>query len=360
MEPTEPPQSNVAHRNRILSFAINLALLTASVLIVAIPAEFIFRHRYGHMFYNPRPAVQAVQQYLTLDTVIGFKWQSDISAERDIRFGINDMTTPPLSTDSFGVINSPDAKKQYAAGGSFDVVGVGDSFMEMAAAPFHERFKQAGYSYYSLAIHRQCPPQYNAQFTAYAADLQQSILLYGLFENDFDETQDFQSWQKSGLDWFTYHSGTWCGPPIGVGVCERFLRTHARGWYAFARVLDAKYRGENLSVSGPGIGEIADVAEYIANATHVVHETGTRLVLVIIPSKQTAISGDSLESHAYDTMLELLQRASIEIVDLRKPFHEHPDPASLYYVKDGHWNDNGIAFAADIILKHLESKSNES
>ncbi|MCC6794746.1 MAG: hypothetical protein IT366_06470 [Candidatus Hydrogenedentes bacterium] len=359
MEPTEPPQTNVAQRNKHLSFAINLALLTMSVFVVAVPAEFVFRHRYGHMFYNPRPAVQAVQQYLTLDPKIGFKWQPNIDAERGIRFSINDMTTLPLSTDSFGVMNSPAAKKEYAAGGSFDIVGVGDSFMEMGAAPFHDRFKQAGYSYYSLAIHRQCPPQYNAQFTAYAPDLQPKILLYGLFENDFYETQDFQSWQKSGLDWFTYHSGTWCGPPIGVGVCDRFLRTHARGWYAFARVLDSKYRGENISSSGPGIGETADVADYIANSARVAHNTGARFILIIIPSKQTAISGDSLESRAYDTMLELLQRASIEVVDLRKPFHEHPDPASLYYVKDGHWNDKGIALAADIILKHLESRPNE-
>ncbi|MCC6152448.1 MAG: hypothetical protein IT367_01735 [Candidatus Hydrogenedentes bacterium] len=360
MATIDPPQSNVAQRGKLLSFSINLALLIVSALIVAVLAEFVFRHRYGHMLYNPRPAVQAVQQYLTLDPKIGYKWQPNIDAERSIRFSINDITTPPLSTDSFGVMNSPAAKNEYATGGSFDIVGVGDSFMEMAAAPFHERFKQAGHSYYSLAIHRQCPPQYNAQFTAHAPDLQPRILLYGLFENDFDEAQDFQSWQKSGLDWFTYHSGTWCGPPIGVGVRERFLRTHARGWYAFSRVLDAKYRGENISSSGPGIGEIADVADYIANSVHVVNEAGTRFILVIIPSKQTAISGDSLESRAYDIMLELLQHASIEIVDLRKPFHEHPDPASLYYVKDGHWNNSGIALAADIILKHLESKPNES
>lgn len=328
-------------------------------MIVAIPAEFVFRHRYGHMLYNPRPEVRAVQQYLTLDPVIGFKWQPSISAERSIRFDINDMTTPPLSTDSFGVINSPAAIEMRAERGTVDAAGLGDSFMEMAAGEFHERFKEAGLSYYSLAIHRQCPPQYTTILDSWALPLKPRVVVYGIFENDFQESIDFRNWQVSGIDWFTYHSGTWCGPPIGDGAFERFSRTYTRGWYTFARVLEEKLRGPQTSARVVTQDTINLTTTPIAAAAIRARDAGARFVLVIIPSKETATGAATPESRAYDAMLATLRPADIEVIDLRESFREHPDPASLYYVQDGHWNDNGIALAASAILDHLEGEPNE-
>ena len=360
MPEIEITQSSVSSRRKLFSLAINAALLIVSIVIVALPAEFIFRHRYGHMLYNPRPEVLAVQQYLTLDPKIGFKWQPEISADRGIRFNINDMTTPPLSTDSFGVMNSPAAIAQFAAGAECDVFGLGDSFMEMAAPRLHERFAQAGRSYYSLAIHRQCPVQYTAILNTWALPMKPRVVIYGIFENDFQESLDFERWKTSGLDWFTYHSGTWCGPPIGDGAFERFTRNYTRGWYTFARVLNEKLRGPQSNSRAVTEHEIDLATRPIAEAAKNAENSGARFVLVIIPSKEAAQGATTAESLAYDKVLTALQPVDFEVVDLRKPFHEHPDPASLYYLKDGHWYENGIALAADIILKQLESKPNES
>lgn len=351
-------QSKKTSRRRLI-FLVNAALVFFALLIVAIPAELVFRHRYGHMLYNPRPEVRAVQQYLTLDPIIGFKWQPNISAERGIRFDINDMTTPALSTDTFGVMNSPAAIAQLASGSAIDVVGLGDSFMEMAAPKFHDRFKQSGLAYYSLAIHRQCPIQHSAILDQWGVPLKPRAVVYGIFENDFQESADFENWKASGLDWFAYHSGTWCGPPIGDSKFARLMRTYTRGWFTFARVLEEKLNGPPSSARVVTQHEIGLAVAPIAEAAENAREAGARFVLVAIPSKETTKGDVTAESKAYDTLLAALLPSNIEIVDLRKPFHEHPDPASLYYVKDGHWNDNGIAFAADIILKHLESKPNE-
>ena len=352
-------QSKSPSRRRLI-FLVNAALVFFALLIVVVPAEFVFRHRYGHMLYNPRAEVRAVQQYLTLDPKIGFKWLPNISAERGIRFDINDMTTPALSTDTFGMMNSPAAIAQMASGSAIDVVGLGDSFMEMAAPKFHDRFKQSGMTYYSLAIHRQCPIQYTAILKAWGAPLKPSVVVYGIFENDFQESADFENWKASGLDWFTYHSGTWCGPPIGDNKFARLMRTAARGWYTFTRVLEEKLTGPPSSARVVKQHEIGLAAAPIAEAAKNAHEAGARFVLVVIPSKETAKGITTAESKAYDALLAALLPSNIEVVDLRKPFHDHPNPASLYYVKDGHWNDNGIAFAADIILNHIESKTNES
>jgi hypothetical protein len=353
-----PPSPSPPRRTSVV-VVFNIALIAVSLVVVAIPAEFVFRHRYGHMMYNPRPEVRAVQQYLTLDSTIGFKWQPNISPELGVRFAINDMTTPPLTTDGFGAINSSDAIAERLNGRAVDVVGLGDSFMEMAAGAFHERFREAGLSYYSLAIHRQCPPQYNAILESWAAELKPKAIVYGIFENDFAETTDFASWRESGVDWFTYHSGAWCGPPIGVGAVERFTRTHARGWYVFGRVLNAKIRGENMSVLGPSAAEVDAVAGCVRDAAERAQAAHARFILVVIPSKQTATGGDTGESRAYDAMLESIRGLSIDRIDLRDTFRAHPDPASLYYVKDGHWNDKGIALAAAAILKQFESGPNE-
>lgn len=337
--------------------AINAGLLLLSLLIVAVPAEFVFRHRYGHMLYNPRQEVLAVQQYLTLDPVIGFKWRPNVPAAAGVRFKINDIISPSLSTDEFGVINPPQAIEERVTGRAMDVIGLGDSFMEMASGEFHKRFAEKGLAYYSLAIHRQCPPQYNAILESWGAKFQAKTILYGIFENDFNECADFSSWKRSGTDWFAYHSGTWCGPPIGVGGIERFARTHARGWYAFWHVIKEKLRGVNMAIAGPGQAEIDTVASSIKAAAGWATSAHARFILVIIPSKETTIKGDTKESQAYDEIVKLTASVPIEVIDLRRKFREHPDPTSLYYVQDGHWNDRGIALAAGVILDYMEGRT---
>jgi len=342
-----------APRSRWVLRSVNAALVVGALLIVAIPFEFLFRHRYAHLLYTPRAEVRAVQQYLTLDPVIGFRWQSNVSQDRGVRFVLNDIKPAPLSTDAFGIMNLPAAIADQTAGPPVDVVGLGDSFMEMANPGFDEKFRAAGLSYYSLAIHRQCPPQYNAILDRRGRGMKPGVILYGLFENDFNEISDYRSWQRSGLDWFAYHSGTWCGPPIGATRIERAMRTRARGWYAFTRILNARLRGERMTLTGPTRSEIEDAAACVTDAASQARELDAQFILLLIPSKQTATAGETLEARAYDAMLEMFPE--IQAIDLRSIFQAHPQPESLYYDKDSHWNERGVALAADCVLKRLES-----
>lgn len=343
-------------RTRWRAVALNTLLFAASIAVVLIVAEHVFRYRYAHMLYNPRPVVAAVQQYLTLDRDIGFRWQPDISAERRISFNINDIQPRYLCTDAFGVINSPSAIELRRQGRPVDVIGVGDSFMEMAADIFHRRLLDDGRFYYSLAIHRQAPPQYSALLTSTGLSLRPAVVVYGLFENDFNETMDFRNWRRSGMDWFAYHSGVWCGPPVGETVPERLFQYHARGWRAFGRAVQEKFGG-TVAASGPGDGEIRDVAGEIRAAADACRGAGARFVLMLIPSKETAMHAYTSEANAYDAVLRLLADLPIEVIDLRPLFRSAPDPKSLYYVEDGHWNDRGIELAATELLNILGARN---
>jgi hypothetical protein len=269
-----------------------------------------------------------------------------------VRFALNDIEPAPLSTDEFGIINLPEAIQARRNGHSVDIVGLGDSFMEIAHKQFHEGFRDHGLFYYSLALHRLCPGQYNVLLGRHSA-MAPRVVVYGVFENDFSETSDWLDWQASGLDWFSYHSGTWCGPPVGVNPYTRFTHTRARGWYAFGRILNANLRGERMTLTGPSEKEIDNVIEAIKHAKTSANAMNARFVLVLIPGKQSAVSGNSREAAAYDALLHALP--DIEVVDLRAIFREHSLPKSLYYERDSHWNERGVGLAFEHIFNLLET-----
>ncbi|MBN2307474.1 MAG: hypothetical protein JXR94_00800, partial [Candidatus Hydrogenedentes bacterium] len=216
----------------------NLALLIVAVLAGGAICEAVLRHRYAHLIYTPRPEVQAVQAYLELDPDLGFTWRPNVRADEQVVFEVADVEFEPLTTDEHGFNNAPGALAERRAGRSrFDMVGVGDSFMEHACRGFHDAFEAAGLAYYSLAMHRHSPPQYNVALREYALGLEPAWVVYGLFENDFAEAHDYEDWRGTGLDWFAYHSGTWCGPPVGTNRVGRAARRYLRGFYSFYRVV---------------------------------------------------------------------------------------------------------------------------
>ena len=358
--PEEGTPARVQPPRWLMLLLANCTLIVLALLLVAIPAEFVFRYRYAHMIYEPRPVVKAVQQYLVLQPVIGFTWAPNISTAQNVRFDINDIKPEPLCTDSFGVINAPAAIAERSGGRAVDVVGLGDSFMEMANRGLYDAFHGEGLFFYSLAIHRQCPPQYDSILATWASDLKPKTIVYGLFENDFIESADYGAWRRSGIDWFAYHSGTWCGPPVGVGSFDRFLHRHTRGWNAFLRVIAEEIRGQRVSVLGPAADDIKNVVDRVREAAEFAKGADMRFVLVLIPGKETAKGVDTAESRAYDEVVRGAAGDGAELIDLRPIFRSQPDPAGLYYEKDGHWNARGIALAADIIVKKVKGGADES
>lgn len=323
------------------------------MLVVLALAEPVLRLRYAEPVRPVPPVVREVMPLLRADDRVGFTWEPNVSAERNVVFNNADIVYEPLTTDEFGVWNAPDAIARRTAGGIVQVVGLGDSFMEMAAPEFHRAVAEHGRLYYSLAIHRQAPPQYLRFLQDPGIAMNPDIVLVGLFENDFLETDDFDAWAQSGMDWFTYHSGTWFGPPPIADPLRRFAHSWLRGYTGLANVIRMRVRGERMSAIGPSDRQIARVIECFAQAAALAKERGSDLWLMLIPSKPTARGEPTPESVAFDRVVEALSGEIAGVVDLRAVFQAHPDPASLYYREDGHWNNTGIALAADTVLKRL-------
>ncbi len=341
------------NRGRLRRLAVNLALSLAVTITLLAIGEVVFRWRYAEPLATPSDEVAAIQQHLSLDDTIGFTWKPNVAPEDDIRIAVMDATFPPLSTDAWGFWNPPGAIDSRQSGATIDAIGLGDSFMEHAAYVFHEAFAHREWTYYSLAIHRQAPPHFTRILERYGPELKPNWVIYGLFENDFEETIDFDRWEASGIDWFAFHSGTWCGRPVPVNAVARAWQTYLRGYDGLARVVRARMRGDRMSVSGPSGEAIARVKEEVERAIAFSQdELGARVVLVLIPSRATATSDITPEAQAFDAVVP--GDPAVRVVDLRVAFAVHPDPPSLYYETDGHWNADGMALAARAILKAID------
>ncbi len=348
-------------RSAARTHAINALLVLGAGAIAAMMAEPLLRLRYVES-NPPTSAVLEVQSWLRLDPVAGFSWLPNLSPRQNILLHNADVIYEPLSTDEFGVENPPEAIAARNAGAHVQVLGLGDSFMEMAAHGFHSAFAERGRMYYSLAIHRHAPPHYAALYETHGIAMKPETVLVGLFENDFAETEDFENWKASGMDWFAYHSGTWCGRPVPASAPRRLIRTWFRGYEGLANVVRVRLRGERMSVTGPTDRQIQSVSEYLGQIARLARENGSAFWLVLIPSKPTARGETTAEAHAYDRVLAALGPDAAGIIDLRPVFQTQPDPASLYYREDGHWNREGIALAAQVVLDtlHLAKSAGEN
>jgi len=337
-------------------------LINALMVVVSLSAAFgvcelVFRRRYAHYFYAPRDEVAAIQSQLVLHPMLGFTWRGGIERSAGVVLKSQDVAFEPLSTDADGFLNHPEAIAQRKRGEPIDVIGLGDSFIEHGCHAFYERFREAGLFYYNMAIHRQSPPQYNLVLEQYAAPCKPAWIVYGLFENDFVESEDFLNWRESGLDWFAYHSGTWCGPPVGGDAWKRFLRKHLRGTIAFTRVLKEKLDASAPNVADAPLPKPDVVCRYIREAHDFAGVHAIQFLLVVIPSKATTLEGPTAESVRCDELVEDLRETTIHVLDLRKLFSAAEKPDSLYYKVDGHWNTAGAVEAANAIIKHVRNRA---
>lgn len=322
-------------------------------MLVAALAEPVLRLRYAEPVRKTPPVVQEVMPLLRADPRVGFTWLPNVPAEVGVVFHNADIVYETFTTDEFGIWNAPHAIQRREHGDAVQILGLGDSFMEMAAPIFHRVAAERGRFYYSLAIHRQAPPQYVAFLENPGLAMKARAVVIGLFENDFLETEDFDNWKASGMDWFTYHSGTWFGPPPIANPLRRFSHTWLRGYEGLANVIRVQLRGERMSVAGPTDDQVVRVTDYLAQAAALANKNGIDLWLVLIPSKPTARGETTPEAESLDRVVESLAPRIAGVIDLRPVFQAHPDPASLYYQEDGHWNDAGITLAAETILDRM-------
>lgn len=323
------------------------------MLLVLALAEPVLRMRYAEPERPVPPVVQEVMPLLRADERVGFTWEQNVSVERNIVFNNADIVYEPLTTDEYGIWNAPEAIARRGAGDAVQAIGLGDSFMEMAAPIFHRAFAERGRFYYSLAIHRQAPPHYLRWLQDPGAEMKPEVVLVGLFENDFLETEDFDAWAESDMDWFAYHSGTWFGPPPITNPARRFASTWLRGYSGLANVIRVRLRGERMSVTGPSGRQIERVIESLGEMAELAGKNGSDLWLILIPSKPTARGETTPEAEAFEPVVDAVGPELAGVIDLRAVFRAHPDPESLYYREDGHWNNAGIGLAAATILDRL-------
>ncbi|MBN1347603.1 MAG: hypothetical protein JXQ73_33250 [Phycisphaerae bacterium] len=326
-----------------------LAVSATSLVIALILGEVLLRLYFERVTYRRTAAVDRIQRHLVLQDEIGFLWEPNISHERKIVLSWADQEKEftTLCTDRWGFRNPPGAKKDRATGLPVNIAGVGDSFVEMAAGPFHEFFARRGQRYHSFAMHRQCTPQYNIILAKYVLPLKPDFVLYGVFENDFFELADFEAWRESGMDYFAYHSGYWCGPPY-----FRSKLLWPRGYLALANALTpARMEARRLQQT---LGHAQErVHSDIIAANRMCQAQGAHLLVLLIPGTQTLFHGLKLAEECYDRLAHELPNDKVDVLDLRPVMRGHSDPRSLYYRKDGHWNTKGIRLAAQAIDRRL-------
>ncbi len=316
------------------SLVFKRALLSLTAIAVPLGIYFLYAHYHARAVDDLRVHKFLAQQpYLELNDDIGFLWKKNLNVTFPAEDWWLDVKTEgvaiePIVTDPNGFKNDPAAITQLATA-TPEFIGLGDSFMHEAAGVFYAFFKKHGQFYYSLAMQRQCPPQYNAILTRYALPLHPQHILYGVYENDFQETGDFREWKASGLDWFAYHSGTWCGPAITP-----------------PRKSESALVGE----------EMADVLQCIVTANTLCLTNHADFTLMLIPSKQYIVARNHssiYETVCYDVLKKEATARGIRVLDLREIFDREADPAGLYWKTDGHWTPRGMDVAVKAYVQSL-------
>ena len=223
-----------------------ILLLAIVLFLMLLFLELVFRKMFLDTAYVPSKEIQKTQSLLKLHPRIGYLWKKTIGYDSGTILKWRDQAPTVLSTDSIGFKNPPEAIQAREEGKQIDIIGLGDSFIHDASGVFYLHFRANNMFYYNMAMHRQSPPQYNIILDDYVKIENPDFVIYGLHETDFKEARDFENWKRSGIDWFTYHSGTWCGPPLNNNRIKRFFIKNLKGSYAFYRLFVARLEEKGI------------------------------------------------------------------------------------------------------------------
>ncbi len=108
-------------------------------------------------------------------------------------------------------------------------------------------------------------------------------------------------------------------------------------------------------------GEVDTLVEHVREMHEFSKENGAEFVFLIAPDKESIYPeflpeeiGTSGKSCRMDQVLEALQKAGLETLDLRKTLVTKKSSGQLYYKTDTHWNDTGAFVAYFAILSELK------
>jgi hypothetical protein len=227
-----------------------------------------------------------------------------------------------------------------------------------AHSTLFEYFDLNGYTYHNMAHGRYTLPQYNVALHNYALQRKPKWLIYGLNEVSFALIPDYLQWKESGMDWFRFHSGSWCGPAIKTGFPHSLLQRWPRWHRLYNAMMDDMLRGAwNKSMS---TSELVDKCEeYVLDAWHTAQQNDINFILLLIPTRNRMIVGPSATTKLFEKLIPRLKNQGVPMIDLEKNFRQVEDPATLYFQFDAHWNRTGVYRAAREILAYIEDHHTE-
>ena len=314
--------------HRTLSTFLSSRDLRAKILVAAIStavslgiAWLVFEKVQAKRAAVFRPKLLAVQEHLALHPTLGFLWRPNLNVlfPKELRWldeEYEGIDPRPIVTDRYGFLNHPRALEGDHT--SIDIVGVGDSFLHDMTFVLFEFFEERGLSYYNLSMHRYSPPQYNIVLRDYALPLRPKRVLYGVYENDFRETEDFEQWLESGQNWFAYHGGLWAGQP--------------------PKPVSFNRNAQFLSVLG-----------HIRDAHQLCERDGIEFTVLLIPSKKLMLFPNKrsiYDTRVYNKLAKAMDKDGIPYLDVREVFGRKKDVRPLYWKKDSHWSHAGSLLAA--------------
>jgi hypothetical protein len=83
------------------------------------------------------------------------------------------------------------------------------------------------------------------------------------------------------------------------------------------------------------------------------------MLVLLIPSKQTALRETPSPPNVHDDLGSLLRAAGVAVLDLNESFRDHADRTALFHRLDGHWNRTGMSFAAGEIQTRLDASARD-
>ena len=303
--------------------------------------------------YVPGVEILSIQEHQVEHPELGFIWKPSITLEDNVIVGWGDIPAGAISTDDIGFANSEDAISMRQEKEPIDIIGIGASYMGGGSNLFHEYFALNGYSYYSMAHGRFTLPQFNVVLKEYALAEKPKWVVYGLNEVSFTLIPDYELWHESGMGWFDFHSGTWCGPTPKKGFPHDQLKPFPRAYRIYQSVMKKTLRG--AFDKKPTRKELVDkTLYYIFDAYQACKENGTGFILLLIPGKERMIHGPMPSLYLFEEVLPHLEKNGVPYIDLRHSFAQAENPSMLYFQKDSHWNNNGIYRAAREIVAFIE------
>jgi hypothetical protein len=308
--------------------------------------------------YTPEPEIESIQKYQVEHPQLGFLWKPSVTVKDNLVVGWGDIPAGAISTDDIGFINSEEATRNAREGGAVDIIGIGASYIGGAQNLFYDYFALNGYSYHNLAQGRFTFPQYNVALEKYGLALKPKWVIYGVNEVSFTLIPDYEGWKTSGMGWFAYHSGTWCGPAITEGFPRDYLKKFPRINNLYLGFMKKTFRG--AFNKKPSRKELVDKTEaYILDAWNTCRENGVGFIALLIPSKVRMVQGALPSLYLFEELLPRLKKKGVPYIDLRDDYRSVDDPSQLYFRQDAHWNGTGVYRAARQILDFIEHKNEE-